>query len=69
MSYRSNAREKGSLDAATAEYQSFKLSKARQEAAAGAPDRLVQARERIASARTRRELDAVFAASARALRR
>ena len=69
MSYRQNARAKGSLDAATKEYETFKLRLAAQRAAEGAEQRVTQARERLAGARGQRELDATFTDVARSLRR
>jgi len=62
------ARKRG-LDQATREYQDFKLRLAAQRAAQGAPERVEQARERIAGARGQRELDATFTDVARSLRR
>jgi len=65
----STAVAKRSLDSATKEYEAFKLSQAREQAAQGAPERLAQARERIGAARTRTELDAAFSNASRSLRR
>ena len=64
-----NLRLKAGLDSAAVEYQNFKLRQAREQAAVGMPERLTQAKERIANARTERELDAAFRKSAHDLQR
>lgn len=64
-----SAQEKHALDSAAAEYQEFKLALARQQRAAGAPERLAAAREQISSATDRRGLEAAFQSAVRGLRR
>lgn len=64
-----SAQQKHALDMAAAEYQEFKLGIARQQRAAGAPERLAAAREQIGAATDRRGLEAAFLSAVRGLRR
>jgi hypothetical protein len=67
--YFDNVRLKGSLDAATREYETFKMRLASQERAERAPERVTQARAALAGATDLRGLDRAFSDAVRALRR
>ena len=64
-----NLRLKNGLDSAALEYERWKLSQAREQAAVGMADRAAQAKRRISEATDRRSLDAAFRKSAHDLQR